>query len=81
MPQEGIFTVRVSPEKQQQLDALASAMDRSRNYLVNKAIDDFLAVNAWQIEQIKRGIEAADRGEFATDAEVGRVFDKYKPKP
>jgi len=67
---EGIFTVRITPEKQQQLDALAQALDRSRNWLVSEAIDQYLAVQAWQIEQIQKGIEDADRGDLVSHEEV-----------
>ena len=36
---EGVFTVRIPPEKQRQLDALAQVLDRSRNWVVSDAID------------------------------------------
>jgi predicted transcriptional regulator len=67
---EGVFTVRIPPEKQQQLDALAQALDRSRNWVVSAAIDQYLDVQAWQIEQIQHGIEEADRGELVPHADV-----------
>ena len=38
------FTVRSDSKKVKQLDRLASQMDRSRNYLVNQAIDQLLEV-------------------------------------
>ena len=67
---EGVFTVRISPEKQQQLDALAQALDRSRNWVVSEAIDQYLEVQAWQTEQIQHGIEEADRGELVSHEDV-----------
>jgi predicted transcriptional regulator len=67
---EGVFTVRIPPEKQRQLDALAQALDRSRNWIVSDAIDQYLAVQAWQIEQIRQGVEEADRGELVPHEEV-----------
>ena len=33
-------------------------------------------LNDWQIEEIRKGIEEADRGEFANDEEV-RQFLRY----
>lgn len=79
MPKPGVFTVRVEPEKQKRLDELAESMDRSRNWLVNQALECYLDVQAWQIQQIRQGIEAADRGELATDEDINRVVNKYKP--
>ncbi len=56
------FTVRADNKKVKQLDKLASQMDRSRNYLVNQAIDQLLEIHAWQIDRTKEGIKAADEG-------------------
>ncbi len=63
MTTEGIFTVRVAPEKQQQLDAIAHTLDRSRNWVVGEAINQYLEVQAWQIEQIQLGLEEEERGD------------------
>jgi predicted transcriptional regulator len=72
------FTVRSNSKKVKQLDRLARQMDRSRNYLVNQAIDQLLEVHTWQIERTKEGIKAADEGRFASDVEMDRIFNKYK---
>ncbi|TDJ66052.1 MAG: ribbon-helix-helix protein, CopG family [Proteobacteria bacterium] len=72
------FTVRTDHKKLKKLDKLADQMERSRNYVVNQAIDQLLAVHAWQVERTKEGIKAADEGRFATDAEMERIFNKYK---
>lgn len=61
---EGVFSVRISPEKQRQLDALAQVLDRSRTWVVCDAINQYLDVQAWQIEQIRHGVEEAERGEL-----------------
>lgn len=72
------FTVRSDSKKVKQLDKLASEMDRSRNYLVNQAIDQLLEIHAWQIERTKEGIKAADEGRFASDTDMEQIFNKYK---
>ena len=72
------FTIRLDDEMLAKLDALAADTDRSRNWIAAKAIQDYVELNAWQIEQIKAGIAEADRGEFATDEEVEAVFRKYR---
>ncbi|KRE13769.1 CopG family transcriptional regulator [Bosea sp. Root483D1] len=75
------FTIRLDAETLAKLDALASDTDRSRNWLAAKAIENYIKLNAWQIEQIKAGLAEADRSEFATDEEVDAVFAKYRTKP
>lgn len=64
------FTVRAESDIVHQLDHLADSLDRSRNYLVNQALKEYLEQHAWQIEKITQGIEAADRGELVDHDEV-----------
>ncbi|MDH3692848.1 MAG: ribbon-helix-helix protein, CopG family [Gammaproteobacteria bacterium] len=72
------FTVRTDSKKLKQLDKLAKQTDRSRNYVINQAIDRLFEVHAWQVERTKEGIKAADEGHFASDAEMERIFNKHK---
>ena len=69
------FTVRTESDTVQRLDKLASRLDRSRNYLVNQAIKEYLDFHAWQIEKIQTGIEAADRGQLVPHEEVMAEMD------
>lgn len=72
------FSVRTDSKKVKQLDKLAKQQDRSRNYLVNQAIDQLLELHAWQNERVKEGIKAGDGGRFASDAEMEQIFGKYE---
>lgn len=56
------FTVRAETEIVHKLDFMAGALDRSRNYLVNQALVEYLKTHAWQIDKITKGITAADSG-------------------
>ena len=56
---------------------LASHMDRSRSFLFNQAIDQLLELHTWQIDRTIEGIEAADKGHFASNAEIERILNKY----
>ena len=56
------ITVRAAKETVVEIDALAAAMDRSRNYIVNQALQQYLEANAWQIARIKEGVAAAREG-------------------
>lgn len=59
------------------LDRLAKATDRSRNWLINRAVDEYLALQAWQVGKIEAGLAAADRGDFASDDEISRIVGKF----
>lgn len=72
------FSVRADSKKVRQLDKIAKQQDRSRNYLVNQAIDQLLELHAWQTERVKEGIFAAEEGRFASDTEMAKIFKKYE---
>lgn len=71
---------RADKEKLQKLDALASAMGRSRNWIVNEALNNFLSYQEWFLAAVQEGITAADRGDFASKEDVLSVFKKYGVK-
>lgn len=64
------FTVRTESDIVHQLDSMAGALDRSRNYLVNQALREYLKTHARKIEKISQGIASADRGEVIKHDEV-----------
>jgi len=74
------FTVRLDEETLSALDELAGKTDRSRSWLVTQAVQDYVALNAWQLGKIEAGIAAADRGDFASDKELDRVRAKFRSK-
>lgn len=74
------FTIRADAEKVVALDALAAQQDRSRNYIVNQAIDYLLELNQWQIEKIHAGQEAVKQKDYASKEQVEAVFNKYAPR-
>jgi predicted transcriptional regulator len=64
------MSIRATKDVVSQIDALAAAMDRSRNYVVNQALRQYLETNAWQIARIKVGITAARKGRVRAADEV-----------
>ncbi len=62
------ITVRTA--KVSEIDALAKTMDRSRNYIVNQAIEQYLEANAWQMERISEGVKASREGRTKPASEV-----------
>ena len=71
------FTVRLPDDVTKKLDALAAKLDRSRSYVAAQAIGDFIEREEWQLADIEAGLREADRGEFATDAQVAATIAKY----
>jgi predicted transcriptional regulator len=76
------ITIRAAKEMVSEIDALASAMDRSRNYLINQAIQQYLETNAWQVERIKAGLADARAGRVSPAEEVyAAIAAKHGWKP
>ncbi|NEP01554.1 MAG: CopG family transcriptional regulator [Symploca sp. SIO2E9] len=67
-------TFRLDPNKRAALDAIAAGMDRTLTYVLNEAINAYLEMHRWQLEEIQDGIAEADAGDFASEEEVEVVF-------
>lgn len=74
------FTIRLDDKTLAKLDALAADTDRSRNWLAAKAIENYVELNAWQIDQIKAGLAEADRGEFVSEADLDAIEAEIQGK-
>jgi len=46
------------------VNRLAQYSDRSSSYIINRAIDEYIKVQDWQVKHIEKAVAAADRGEF-----------------
>jgi len=77
MANSKILTLRLDQRDRNRLEKLAKATNRSRSYLAAEAIREYLALNEWQVSEIKKAIEEADRGEFASESEVKRFRKKW----
>ena len=71
------FTVRVPDAVAEKLDHLATKMDRSRAYMAAQAIESFVERESWQLAEIEAGLAEAERGEFASSAEVSKTIAAY----
>jgi predicted transcriptional regulator len=70
--------IPLSAKDKKRLEKMAKDISRSTSYLAKQAIRNYLDQNEWQIAEIKKGIEEADRGEFASDADVKAFFAKIR---
>ena len=57
------ITVRLDKAVKKRLETAAARVRRSKSFLAAEAIEEYLAIQDWQVEAIKQGIAAADRGE------------------
>ena len=76
------FTVRSDSKKVKQLDKLASQLDRSRNYLVNQAIDQLLEVHracsdSWRRIPWASGIPMTNEAAVHCDLRYAPLTDDF----
>lgn len=77
MAGSSVLTLRLDPKLKKQLDRLSTAINRSRSFVAAEAIREYVALNNWQINETTKAVGEADRGEFASDAEVRRTLKKW----
>ncbi len=74
MPESSVLTLRLDAKLKNQLDRLSKSMNRSRSFVAAQAIQEYVSVNEWQINEIKKGLAEADAGDFATDEEMEQTI-------
>jgi predicted transcriptional regulator len=70
------LSFRTEEVTREALDRVAAQMDRNRNWVINQAIQDYLNLQAWQLEQIEKGIADHESGRVHTHEEVVARFKK-----
>ena len=77
MAHSSVLTLRVDSALRKRLDKLARSTNRSRSFLAAQASREYVALNDWQIEEITKSLEEADRGDFASPADVDKLRKKW----
>lgn len=66
-------SVRLRPDLHEKLDAIAAAVDRPRSWVINRAVEAYVADQEWQLAAIASAVKAADAGgPFADHQEIER---------
>ncbi len=69
------ITIRTDPELVGKVAALAVAMDRTRNWVVEDALRQYVESQAWQVEGIKDAMASLDQGEGIDHNDVMAEMD------
>ena len=65
-------------EPRDAIEAVATALDRDRSYVVNEALATHIETHQWHVEHIRRGLREAEDGKFVPDAEAKKVIDRLR---
>ena len=63
-------SVRLRPELNDQVSAIADSLDRPKSWVIEQAVADYVAMQAWQLTAIDEGIRAADAGRVVSHEDV-----------
>lgn len=67
---KSVVTARIDPKTLESLDALAAARERTRAWLVEKAVKRFVEEETEFEAFLKEGEDAIDRGDYLTHEEL-----------
>jgi predicted transcriptional regulator len=73
---EKIVSFRAVTEKIDALDSLAAAQDRSRSYLINEAIANYIELHAYQDALVREGLDQMRKGRVVPHEEVVKRLKK-----
>lgn len=76
----GRMSVAVSPDMQKKLDIIAASEDRSRNWLVNQALNQYIDLYEWQTGRIQERLKAAQgkNAVFKSSQDVDELIETFK---
>jgi RHH-type transcriptional regulator, rel operon repressor / antitoxin RelB len=67
MSESSVLTLRLNAKLKSKIDRLSKSMQRSRSFVAAQAIQEFISVNEWQINEVKKGLAEVNAGDFASD--------------
>ena len=86
MPKSSSVNVRLTPELNDRLAAVATRLDRPKSWVIEQAVKEFIDLQAWQIAAIEEGIRDADAGRVVAHEQVVAWIESWgqtdeKPMP
>jgi len=81
MSKTAVITARVDEATLQSLDALAGSQERSRAWLVAKAIKRYVEEETEFRAFVQAGVDSADRGELISQEEMEAWFEQRRQLP
>ena len=70
-------TIRIGVDKVRLLDDLAEVTDRTRAWHVERALDAYLDLQAWQLRHIGKGLEQLEAGQGIRQADIEADLDAW----
>ncbi len=79
-PSTDTVSIRIPSRLKRRLASIAKRMDRSQNWLITQALEGYVDLYDWQVEEIKKSVKKADNGgKFYTHEEVSTWLESLRP--
>ena len=70
MDESALASIRLQPALDEQVTAIAAALDRPKSWVIEQAVRDYVALQEWQLAAIDEGIRDADAGRVVAHEDV-----------
>ena len=67
--------VHLTPDLEAKLSRIAKRQDRRPETLVKEAVERLIEYDDWLLDQVEKGIAAADRGKFTEHNAIRKLID------
>ena len=71
--------IPLSRDLEQKLSRLAAQQGRAREAVVIEAIERLVSYDDWFVQEVQKGLEAADSGEFLEHEQVRKLIQQRYP--
>ena len=68
--------MNIGPDLQAKLARLATERGQDQQALVREAIERLVDYDEWFLQEVEKGLTAADRGEFIDHEEIGKLINR-----
>ena len=80
MKKGALVSLRIEEDLAARLERLARATHRTKSFIASQAIEEYLALQEWQVEAIQEGLDDIARGDVVGHAEVLSALAKWGGK-
>ncbi len=70
-------TIRMEDTVLDRVDSMAKSVNRSRTWLINQAVEQFLSYEEWFVQEVQAGVNEVANGELASQGKVEQRFSKW----
>ena len=72
-----VLTLRVPHQMKANLEQLGQSIHRTKSYIAERAIDEYLERNSWQIKELQLAEQEIEKGVFIANEEIEEYLSSW----